>query len=167
VPFSLDPHEEYVTGYESQIGELIRGGVFLPSELEVTLLFPGLRLDEALARFSTLGSRAAAVKRGALGSCVGAGSRTWSVPALPVPVVDPTGAGDAYCGGFVAGFLTTSSALAAAACGTVSAAHIIQGFGAFHSPAPSPDWMQSSLRALLEGRFDGEGDRLLAALARG
>lgn len=166
VPFSLDPHEEYVTGYESQLGELIHGGVFLPSELEVSLLFPGLSIDEALARFSSLGSRAAAVKRGALGSCVGARQWTWSVPALPVPVMDPTGAGDAYCGGFIAGFLTTSSALGGAACGTVSAAHIIQGFGAFHSPAPSREWMQSSLRALLEERFDGEGDRLLAVLTR-
>jgi sugar/nucleoside kinase (ribokinase family) len=166
VPFSLDPHEEYVSGYQSQLSELIAGGVFLPSELELNLLWPGVSMEEALARFAKLGSRAAAIKRGVEGSCAGMQQRTWSVPSLPVSVVDPTGAGDAYCGGFVAGFLATSSALGGAACGTVAAAHIVQGFGAFHSPAPSRDWMQSSVRRLLAGRYDGEGDRLLTLLSR-
>jgi ribokinase len=95
------------------------------------------------------------------------GKRIWSVPAVPVPVIDPTGAGDAYCGGFIAAFLATGSALAGAACGTVSAAHIIQGFGAFHSPAPSRAWAQASLRSLLAGRYEAEGDRLLRMLFRG
>jgi sugar/nucleoside kinase (ribokinase family) len=164
VGFSFDPHEEYIAGYESQLRELMDGSVFLPAELEANLLYPGTSLDHALAQILADGALAAAIKRGALGSVVGNRQGTWSVPALSVHAVDPTGAGDAYCGGFIAGFLMTSSALAAAACATVSAAHVIQGFGAFHSPAPTSEWMRASLRTLLAGRFDGEGDRVLARL---
>jgi hypothetical protein len=46
-------------------------------------------------------------------------------------VIDPTGAGDAYCGGFVAGWIATQSPVVAAACGTVAASEIIGAFGAF------------------------------------
>ncbi len=166
VGFSFDPHEEYITGYEPQLRGLMDAGVFLPAELEANLLYPGKSIEQALAQILIDGALAAAIKRGPRGSVVGTREGTWSVPALPVDDVDPTGAGDAYCGGFIAGFLMTSSALAAAACATVSAAHIIQGFGAFHSPPPTSEWMQSSLRMLLMGRFDGAGDRALALLGR-
>ena len=42
-----------------------------------------------------------------------------------VRVVDPTGAGDAYCGGFIVGSLLSGSAVIAAACGTVAAGETI------------------------------------------
>jgi 2-dehydro-3-deoxygluconokinase len=41
-------------------------------------------------------------ERGSLARCDG---REISTPALPVTVVDPTGAGDAFRGGFIAGWL--------------------------------------------------------------
>lgn len=84
---------------------------------------------------------------------------------LDVKVVDPTGAGDAYCGGFVAGLVKAVSPLAAACWGTISAAHIVQGFGAFQPSPPDRHWMEESLRMLLEGRYDGEGDHLLSETA--
>jgi ribokinase len=66
--------------------------------------------------------------------------RSVHVPAVEVPIVDPTGAGDAYCGGFVVGWLVTGSAVVAAACGTISAADMIGRFGAFtDEPPATPD----------------------------
>jgi sugar/nucleoside kinase (ribokinase family) len=164
VPYSLDPHEEYVVGFEEQLRGLMRGGVFLPSELEAGLLCPGVPSRIALQQFEGWGVTAAAIKLGSKGSSLRLRGQAVRVRALPVDVVDPTGAGDAYCGGFVAGFLATRSTLAAAACGTISAAHIIQGFGAFASPPPPAHWIREGLSALLTGRFGGEGDRQLAAL---
>jgi ribokinase len=164
VPYSLDPHEEYITGHEAQLAGLIDGSIFLPSELEASLLSPGLSVEQTLDRFSTMGAHGSALKLGAAGSIAHARGQTWRIPALSVRVVDPTGAGDAYCGGFVAGLLSTGSVLAGACCGTVSAAHIIQGFGALHSPPPTGQWMADSAKALLQGRYDGEGDRVLTLL---
>ena len=53
-----------------------------------------------------------------------------------MPVVDPTGAGDAYCGGLVAGWLATGDPVVAAACGTISAGETIGAFGAFGDGPP-------------------------------
>ena len=42
VPMSIDPHEEYVVGVEARVRAMVKGNAFLPSELEVRLLFPDL-----------------------------------------------------------------------------------------------------------------------------
>ena len=44
------------------------------------------------------GRYGAVVTRGARGALLSAGGRSWSLPAPSVPVVDSTGAGDAFCG---------------------------------------------------------------------
>ncbi len=170
---SLDPHEEYVAGHRTTLGGLIGGSVFLPSELEVGLLFPdlaaaldGLALARGAARrLERMGARLVAVKLGVQGSLIRAGGLERHLPALDVRVVDPTGAGDAYCGGFIAGLLATGSPLAATACGTISAALVIGDFGALHLAWP-PDRarLRAGWRGLLAGRFGDAGDRALAAL---
>lgn len=172
VEYSLDPHEEYVAPYRAELRALLNAGTFLPSELEADLLFPDFatvsdpraRAQRVAAACTRCGATTAAIKLGALGSYVVSRGRGWNVPAVPVASVDPTGAGDAYCGGFIAGMVATGLPLAAAACGTLSAAYIIQGFGAFDASPPAGPWLHRNLRSLLKSRFDGEGDRALAAL---
>ena len=44
-------------------------------------------------------------------------------------VVDPTGAGDSFCGGFLVGYSKTGNLLTAAKYGTVSSSFIIEDFG--------------------------------------
>ena len=147
MPISLDPHEEFVVGFEERLRALVEDVVFMPSELEARLLFPDLRgsdpIDFALdaaERLDEWGPRMTAVKLGPLGSVVRTEGRSVHVPAVEVPIVDPTGAGDAYCGGFVVGWLVTGSAVVAAACGTISAADMIGRFGAFtDEPPATPD----------------------------
>jgi sugar/nucleoside kinase (ribokinase family) len=138
VPISLDPHEEYVVGYEDQLRALADGVVFMPSELEARLLFPDIDVADpvdfakaAAERLDAWGSSVVAIKLGRRGSVVRVDGRSTHVPALSTNVVDPTGAGDAYCGGFVVGWLATGDAAAAAACGTVAGSETIGRFGAF------------------------------------
>ncbi len=54
------------------------------------------------ARLRSLGPDTVVIKVGAAGSLVCSGGRSVAVPAAPSHVVDPTGAGDSYCGAFAA-----------------------------------------------------------------
>lgn len=54
---------------------------------------------------------------------------TLQIPALTVQVVDPTGAGDAFCGGLIAGLLRGATPKAAVQLGTRAAARILQQTG--------------------------------------
>lgn len=62
--------------------------------------------EELARRLAEAGPRLAVVTMGVQGSLVWDGYRAWYQPALPVPqVVDTTGAGDAFIGTFLAGWL--------------------------------------------------------------
>ena len=169
VPYSLDPHEEYIIGHEEHLAGLIHGSLFSPSQLELELLFPDLadRPPQEMARAAAerllaMGAKAVAIKLGATGSFVADSSYEAAVPALPTLVIDSTGAGDAFCGGFLAGYLRTDSLLLGAACGGVSAAHVIKGFGAFHSDLPTPESLTMQTTSLL--REVAEADRTATLL---
>jgi len=51
------------------------------------------------------------------------------VPAIPTTVVDTTGAGNAFCGGFLAGFIQTGDLLTAARYGRVAASFLVEQVG--------------------------------------
>jgi sugar/nucleoside kinase (ribokinase family) len=169
VPYSLDPHEEYIVGHEARLGDLVPGSVFMPSELEVALMFPDLAgrqhpaamAQTAANRLLDMGARMVAIKLGADGCFVANLDCQAALPALPVAVVDSTGAGDAFCGGFLAGHLQTDSLLVAAVCGTLSAAHVVRGFGAFHSGFPAPATLTEQAALLLR---DAQGARAASAV---
>lgn len=165
VPYSLDPHEEYIIGYEKQLGDLIKDSIFTPSELELALLFPDLAdgqpprvvAQKAASRLLAIGAVAVAIKLGTSGSFVASSSYQAALPSLPTLVVDSTGAGDAFCGGFLAGYLRTGSLLLGALCGTVSAAHVIKGFGAFHSEFPTPETLTKLTTYLIREAETSDG----------
>ena len=111
---------------------LARLDAFLPSEVEVRALVPGAGLGEALAVLGRLTPGAVAVKLGPRGVLVldrSTGAPV-AVPAQVVPTVDPTGAGDAFSGGFLAGLVETRDPVAAARFGAMSAAQTVASFGA-------------------------------------
>jgi sugar/nucleoside kinase (ribokinase family) len=175
VPISIDPHEEYVVGFEDRLRPLVEGTVFMPSELEARLLFPDLAMVDPLEFGFAFaegldGWRPAlvTVKLGGLGSVVRVNGRSLHVPALRAPVVDPTGAGDAYCGGFVMGWLVSGDPYVAAACGTVAAAETIGAVGAFREgPSPEPADRLALLDDVLEPiRPGGTGAAALASAVR-
>ena len=58
-----------------------------------------------------------------------ASSRAVPVPAVPAETLDPTGAGDGFCGGVLAGLVETGDPLIAAHHGAISASRIVARFG--------------------------------------
>jgi ribokinase len=130
---SLDPHDEYLGGHATELLDLLPYiTVFLPSRQEARLVY-GCDAPEAAAQaFAAVGPRAVAIKLGAEGSlvCKAGDSNVQHVPAVAVKVVDPTGAGDAYCGAFGAVYGRTGNALAAARHASVAASFVVERLGA-------------------------------------
>ena len=122
----------------------------LPSEKELAMMAPGASVEKGLAMLIEAGAAIAAVKRGAHGSVFRTRNDSTShlVPPIAVTARDPTGAGDAYCGGFLAGLVATGDALNAALCGTVSASFAVEAFGPFHLLAANRDAVSRRFRQL-------------------
>ena len=97
--------------------------VFLPNENEA-LALTGLPDNELALNRLVQKCPWVAVKLGARGAMAGRGSETANSPALKVNVVDTTGAGDSFDGGFLYGFLhgwsLERSLKLGAACGSLS-----------------------------------------------
>jgi ribokinase len=123
---------------------------FLPSDKEVEALWGLDDLAGTLRRLSEHGPRVVGVKWGRLGSLVydRECDALWEIPAAPVPAIDTTGAGDAYCGGFLAGLEETGDALEAGLRGAVSASFAIQGHGAQAGMKPDQCDVDQRLRDL-------------------
>jgi sugar/nucleoside kinase (ribokinase family) len=76
------------------------------------------------------GVRCFALRLGAAGSLVGTATERHHLPAVSVPVIDETGAGNAYCGGFVVGFVESlGESLAAGQFGAVAATFALEQVG--------------------------------------
>ena len=105
---------------------------FLPSAKEVEDLWGLDDLPGVMRMLASYGPRMVVVKLGEDGSLLydRECDAFWEIPALPVTVIDTVGAGDAYCGGFLAGLLLTGDPLEAAVRGTVSASLAIKQYGA-------------------------------------
>ena len=118
--------------------------VFLPSEKELALLCPGAEPDAALLQLSQRARAIVGVKCGSKGAIVlPKGQKSpIHVPVLPVEVLDPTGAGDAFCGGFLAGLLLGDDAFKAGLRGAVSASLAIETAGALPKPAARHEAMK-------------------------
>jgi sugar/nucleoside kinase (ribokinase family) len=129
---ALDPHDDHIGGNERAILDLLPSlTVFMPSARESELLFGRNDPEAAALAFQAAGAQVVVIKLGSAGSIVTVGAAvTRHVPAISVDVVDPTGAGDAYCGGFVAALAAGADALTAACHGTVSASLVVETSGA-------------------------------------
>lgn len=80
-----------------------------------------------VAHWAALGPAAVAIRHGARGSYVWGRERdeAWHVPAVPVEVVDPTGAGNAYGGGWCVGWTETGDVRLAGCRAAVSASILV------------------------------------------
>jgi sugar/nucleoside kinase (ribokinase family) len=76
------------------------------------------------------GVKGVALRCGAQGSVVADQASIWQIPVVPANIVDVTGAGNAFTGGFLVGYCqSNSNILVAGQCGTVSASFMLQQFG--------------------------------------
>lgn len=105
--------------------------IFSPGTPEAKLLVGERPATEQLRALADLGPGIVALRQGAAGSLIyeREQDRFWRVPAAAAQVVDVTGAGNAFCGGLVVGWLETGDIRQAAAQATVSAAMTIEQAG--------------------------------------
>jgi sugar/nucleoside kinase (ribokinase family) len=119
----LDPNWDTSSKWSGVEELLPYVNVFLPNENEALALTGSTNDEQALA-YLTKKCPWVAVKLGARGAIAGRGSETARSPALKVDVVDTTGAGDSFDGGFLYGYLHGWSLERAlklgAACGSLS-----------------------------------------------
>ncbi len=93
---------------ESLLSMLSRVDVLIINDGEARQLVDDYNLVRAAERILDLGPRVVVVKRGEHGATLCTGDDWFAVPSYPVSsVVDPTGAGDTFAGGFM-GYLARS-----------------------------------------------------------
>ncbi len=124
------------------------------NDAEVRMLTGEPNLARAARRLRELGPRVALVKQGPYGACMFTAEGYFSIPAYPLEtVVDPTGAGDSFAGGFF-GYLDSlddpnpaeNALRAAAVYGSVLASFVVEDFGS--------ERLQRLTEDEIAGRFD-------------
>jgi sugar/nucleoside kinase (ribokinase family) len=79
--------------------------IVFPTEEEIKVITGERDLDAACEKLLAMGPEIVAIKQGSNGSTVFSAEEKHHVPAFSVEEIDPTGAGDCYCAGFLCGFL--------------------------------------------------------------
>ena len=147
---TFDPSPALLAGSRARLDRLLaRIAAFLPSEKELRLIDDN-EPAVALSRLAERTPAIVAVKLGAAGSLIWdrVRGRAVAVPAVATTVRDPTGAGDAWCGGFLAGLVAGDSPIDAACRATVSASFAVEGFGALHGLSADHHQALDRFRAL-------------------
>lgn len=134
ISLDLDDHDLLSEIDLAEMIELLSGvDLFLPGRQDALAIFPGTEPLEGLRKLRALAPDMAliAIKCGAEGAIAHvAGANEWiRIPSIPVALVDPTGAGDAFCGGVLACFAEKNDPIEALLYGTVSASFCIEGLG--------------------------------------
>lgn len=158
---SLDPPTAYMTSdhLDDQCTAIHGLDAFIPSETQCIQLFRSDSLEpmEMAEKIVRAGCRIAIIKRGRHGQVMldsDSGDR-WIIPAYPTSARDITGAGHAFCGGFLAGMLIAGDPLEACLMGNVSASFVIEGSGLEHALGAMPGLARARL------------DRLRSSVRRG
>ncbi|MBS7643059.1 carbohydrate kinase family protein [Candidatus Bathyarchaeota archaeon] len=105
VEISFDPGQLYAEKGMGELESIIkRSKVILPSKREIELL-TGYEYKTGCKILLKKGVEIVAVKLGEKGCYVTNGKEEYHIPAETVEVVDTTGAGDAFCAGFLYGLV--------------------------------------------------------------
>jgi 2-dehydro-3-deoxygluconokinase len=105
--------------------------VVLPTLSDEKELFGDRMAEATVERVSQLGAQEIVVKNGADPCLVAAGARRYVIrPVAPEKIIDTTGAGDSFCGAYLAGRLMGMAPEHAARLGHVVAARVVTVHGA-------------------------------------
>lgn len=152
--FTVDPSPGYMLPlFFDLLRTLLQGlTAFFPTEEDLRTLFRGRTNDlwEMAEALGAYGCEFIVVKCGERGQMLydSVGKRRWQVPAYPVRLADPTGAGDAFAGGFLAGYRRTYDPLQAVLRGNVSASLTVEGPGAFYALDVVPGLAEARCQSL-------------------
>ena len=151
---TMDPSSSYMNPiFWNEIPGLLKGiSAFIPSEEKLLGLFQGRTNDlwEMADALADYGCEVIVINRGLRGQLLydSAAHTRWSIPVYPGRINDPTGAGDAFCGGFLAGFHSTYNALEGALIGNISASLVMEGNGPFYILDTLPGLAKARLEVL-------------------
>jgi ribokinase len=79
--------------------------------------------------------------------CERSSGRLTRIPVLPAAVIDTTGAGDCFCGAFMAELLRCSDPVSAARAGVAAASFAVEGYGLDRLWPATPATFAQRLRA--------------------
>ena len=132
----LDTMNFWIDSKKNELLEIIRlVDILLVNEGEARQLTGMTNLIEAAEKLISMGPKYVIIKKGEYGASITGKDFYFSLPSFPVTkLVDPTGAGDSFAGGFIgylasAGEITEDSLKTALAYGTIIASFYVEGFG--------------------------------------
>jgi cytidine kinase len=110
---------------------LAAADIFAPNTEEAISLVGAGEPLELVQRLMHAGANLVALRMGPDGALVAhrATREVVHIPAVPVAVVDPVGAGNAFCGGFLAGWIETMDITRAGLYGSVAASFLVEQIG--------------------------------------
>lgn len=139
--------------------------VFLPSTSDFDVFAP---LDEpsvTVDRVIAAGAGTVVLKAGPDGVYLFEAGEVWHLPAHDGPVLDPTGAGDVFCGAFLVGRATGGDLLDAAALGSAAASFAIDAADPLDLLGFDADRVHARARALRRSARRIDDPQLLLARA--
>ena len=128
IPFIFDPGQQCARMSGAELADGVEGArMVICNDYELALLKEKTGLDEA----AILGTASElVVTRGEHGATVFSGESRVDVPAVPPRmIVDPTGVGDAYRGGFMKGLAVGAPPIVCARLGSVAATYALEHLG--------------------------------------
>lgn len=117
---------------EAELRALLSAGqIFSPNDEEATSLVGPAEPLDLIRRLVEAGAGVVALRQGARGATVHRADtgETWHIPAFATAVIDPTGAGNAFCGGFLTGWVQTGDLRLAGLYGATAASFLIEQVG--------------------------------------
>ena len=145
----------YDTNYRAGLWPAARAAAVMNAAIrQADYVFPGLddaaallgltEPDAILDFYLRLGPKAVVLKMGEAGAYLATQDARLRLPAHQVQAVDATGAGDTFCGSFLARILAGDEPIDAARYANVAAALKCTGYGAV-APIPRPDQVRAAL----------------------
>ena len=125
---------------------------FITPEAEVRNLFLGRQLDlwEMAVALAGFGPEYILIQTDTLGYYLfdRVNGKRWVIPQYTSKVVDPTGARDAFAGGFLAGYRQHYDPVEAAVMGSIGASVVVEGSGVFYGLDAMPELIEARRTAL-------------------
>lgn len=115
--------------------------IFSPNEIEAASLVGPASPKETVRRLGDAGAAIVTLRLGEEGALVyeSKTKEMWHIPALETAVVDPVGAGNAFCGAFLVGWVQSRDLRLAGQYGSVAGSLLVEQIGV---PAPHPNLAQ-------------------------
>ena len=130
--------------------------IFSPNLVEAETLVGSGEPMALIQRLTDAGASIVALRMGADGSLVhsAATREMHHIPAVKTTVIDPVGAGNAYCGALLVGWLETGDLRRAGLYAAVAASFLVEQYGL---PAPHAELCTEAARRLVEMSDDCPG----------